>query len=135
MGLPSRGFCIYSNRLPENGLGVVLSQLGFGPQFRAGVSSLTGPRASTSHKRSLTVSCWRVDSRAWAPAGPARPDLARRPSGALQAVEVLGSGFHGVDDQFVAVVVDEGYEFEEATGRVDGDHEPAARVVLVIEGA
>lgn len=55
MGLPSRGFCIYSNRLPENGLGVVLSQLGFGPQFRAGVSSLTGPRASTSHKRSLMV--------------------------------------------------------------------------------
>lgn len=56
MGLPSRGFCIYSNRLPENGLGVVLSQLGFGPQFRAGVSSLTGPRASTSHKRSFLSS-------------------------------------------------------------------------------
>ena len=51
-----------------------------------------------------------------------------------EAVEVLRSGFHGVDDQFVAVVEDEHDQFEEARGGVGSDDHPAAGVVLVIEG-
>ncbi|WP_268237220.1 hypothetical protein [Actinomyces gaoshouyii] len=40
-----------------------------------------------------------------------------------------------MNDQLIAVVVDEGYELQEATSRIDGDHEPAPRVVLVVKRA
>lgn len=53
----------------------------------------------------------------------------------LEPVEVLGADFHGVDDQFVAVVVDQGYEFQETASGIDADQEPAARIVFVVEGA
>lgn len=51
-----------------------------------------------------------------------------------EAVEVLRSGFHGVDDQFAAVVEGEHDQFEEARGGVGSDDQPAAGVVLVVEG-
>ena len=66
-----------------------------------------------------------------APLGPAR--FVRCPL--LDLVEVLRSGFHGVDDQLIAVVVDQGNEFEQPACRVGADHEPAAWIVFIIERA
>ncbi|WP_256624027.1 MULTISPECIES: hypothetical protein [Actinomyces] len=40
-----------------------------------------------------------------------------------------------MNDQLIAVVVDEGDELQEATGRIDGDHEPTTWVVLVVKRA
>ena len=48
-------------------------------------------------------------------------------------VEVLGTGFHGVDDQLVTVVVDQHDEFEKTPGRIHANQQPAPRVVLVIK--
>ena len=56
------------------------------------------------------------------------------PGRSLQLVEVPGTSLHGVDDQLITVVIDEDDQFQEVTCRVDRDHQPATRVVLVVKG-
>lgn len=48
-------------------------------------------------------------------------------------VEVLGTGFHGMDDQLVTVVVDQHDEFEKTPGRIHTNQQPAPRVIFIIK--
>lgn len=47
-------------------------------------------------------------------------------AGSSEVVEVLGARLHRMDDQFIAVVVDQEHESEEAGRRIDADREPAS---------
>lgn len=38
-----------------------------------------------------------------------------------------------MDDELVAIIEDQGDEFEQTSGGVCGDHEPAVGVVLIVE--
>ncbi len=40
-----------------------------------------------------------------------------------------------MNSTLITVVIDEGHELQEATGRVDGDHEPTTRIVLLVKRA
>ena len=51
-----------------------------------------------------------------------------------EPVEVLLAGLHRVDHQFVSGVEGEEDELQHASRRINAEQEPAARVVLVLEG-
>ena len=47
--------------------------------------------------------------------------------------EVLGSGLHRMDDQLVTVVEDQSDQFNEPPCGIGSDHQPAPRIVFIIE--